>query len=95
MGIDATAQRKIHGWATVGWAVITVPACVLIVVFRDHPAAAIWTLVWITLVSHYANVVGHWSAYQAVRVEVKQDEQITIQSDIANVQVNNDEGSKE
>jgi hypothetical protein len=27
-------------------------------------------------ISVYANVVGHWSSYQAAKVEVKQDEQI-------------------
>lgn len=77
MNLDAAAQRRIHLWATIFWAGVTVPACLLIVVYRDHEAAAIWTLVWITFVSHYANFVGHWGAFQAAKVEVKQDEQVS------------------
>lgn len=75
--MNADAQRRLHLWATIAWAGITIPACLLIVLFREHEAAAIWTLVWLTFVSHYANIVGHWSAWQAVKVEVEvqQDDQ--------------------
>ena len=74
--MDAAGQRRLHGWLTIGWAVITVPAVAAIVIYRDHEYAAVLTLAWITFVSHYANVASHWACYQASRVEVKQDEQI-------------------
>jgi len=36
-------------------------------------------------VSIYANIVGHWSSWQAARVEVKQDE-VVVQAEEANVE---------
>ncbi len=92
MKLDATGQRTLHLGLTAFWAVITPPAVILIVVYRDHPLAAGITLAWITLVSHYANFATHWAAYQASRVEVKQDVQMNVDAEDVNVQVSGDEG---
>lgn len=58
-------MRKIHGWLTVIWLVASVP---IIIFLRDSVPALVF-------ISVYANVVGHWSSFQAAKVEVKQDEQ--------------------
>lgn len=55
--------RSFHGWATVAWLVASVPLAVL---FGS-------LVLFVTLISLYAIVVGHWSAWQAARVEVKHD----------------------
>lgn len=37
------------------------------------PTAIWWkqSILWVALMSLYANVVGHWSAYQASRAEIQ------------------------
>ncbi|PYS90450.1 MAG: hypothetical protein DMF62_04625 [Acidobacteria bacterium] len=60
----ATTQRRIHGWATIVWLVIVIPG-------------VLWwkySIPFLVFVSIYANVAGHWSSWQAVKVEVKQEE---------------------
>jgi hypothetical protein len=32
------------------------------------------SVLWVALMSLYANIVGHWSAYQASRAEVEAEE---------------------
>ena len=59
--------RGFHGWMTLAWA-----ALIPITVFSSLKAS----IVWIALMSVWANFVGHFSSWQAARVEVKQDEQI-------------------
>ena len=61
---SAVTQRRVHGWATIGWLVLAVPA---VVWWRN-------SLPFLVFVSVYANVAGHWSSWQASRVEVKQEE---------------------
>jgi hypothetical protein len=34
------------------------------------------SIIWIALMSVWANFVGHFSSWQAARVEVKQDDQV-------------------
>lgn len=58
--------RGFHGWMVVGWFAIAVPGVLL---WRD-------SVPFLVGVSIYANIMGHWSSWQAARVEVKQDEQI-------------------
>jgi hypothetical protein len=54
----------VHGWATIVWLALAVPSVLL------------WknSVPWLVGVSVYANVVGHWSSWQATKVEVKQEE---------------------
>jgi hypothetical protein len=48
-----------HKWATVVWAALVFPT---VTSWRE-------SIVWIAFMSLYANVVGHWGAYQAARLE--------------------------
>ncbi|MDQ1682485.1 MAG: hypothetical protein QOH99_1026 [Frankiaceae bacterium] len=59
--------RGFHGWMTLGWGLL-VPITVLTNLKTS--------ITWIALMSVWANFVGHFSSWQAARVEVKQDEQI-------------------
>ncbi len=58
--------RGFHLVATYAWLALAIPA----VLAWSH------SVPFLVFVSVYANVVGHWSSYQAARVEVKQDEAI-------------------
>ena len=59
----ATTQRRVHGWATVAWLAIAAPA---VLVWRD-------SVTFLVFVSVYSAVTGHWSSWQASRIEVKQE----------------------
>ena len=61
---DPVVMRRIHGWLTIFWLVASVP---IILFLRDSVPALVF-------ISVYANVVGHWSSFQAARVEVRQEE---------------------
>ena len=58
--------RSLHGWLTLAWAVLLVPS---VLWWRD-------SLVWVVVMSAWANFAGHFSSWQAARVEVKQQDQI-------------------
>jgi hypothetical protein len=60
---DPLTMQRLHGWATVAW-LLAIPVSILL---RD-------SLVWVVVLSHYAIVTGHWSSWQASRVEVRQAE---------------------
>lgn len=52
-------MRKLHLCATVLWGLMLIPTL-------------LWwkeSILWVASMSLYANVVGHWSAYQATRAE--------------------------
>ena len=59
---DATRLKRFHGGMTWAWLMISIPAVLL------------WkqSVPFLVFVSVYANVVGHFSSWQAARVEVKQ-----------------------
>lgn len=57
-------MAKVHLALTAIWAIASVP----IVVFFSE------SVPFLVFISVYAVVTGHWSAYQSVRVEEKQDE---------------------
>lgn len=61
---DPRAMVKIHLWLTLLWLAASVP----IVAFLSN------SVPFLVFVSVYAVVTGHWSSWQAARVEVKQDE---------------------
>lgn len=60
--------RGFHGVLTLIWGVL-----IPITIFTDLKAS----IVWIALMSVWANFVGHFSSWQATRVEVRQDEEIS------------------
>jgi hypothetical protein len=51
--------QRFHLWATVVWAFLGVPT---LLSWQE-------SIIWIAIMSWYANVVGHWGAYQAARSE--------------------------
>lgn len=57
--------RGLHGWLTLVWGTL-IP--ITIVTTLKH------SILWIALMSVWANFVGHFSSWQAARVEVKQDD---------------------
>src|SRR5690349_24531161 len=61
---DPTAMRLLHGWLTVLWFVAAIPICIYL--YDSVP--------FLVFISVYAVVTGHWSSWQAARVEEKQDE---------------------
>lgn len=63
---DATTLRRVHGWLTVVW-IAMIPISI----------AAGWltSVAYVSALSLWALVSGHWSAWQAARVEVRQEEQ--------------------
>jgi len=62
---DPTFLRKFHGWATLSWLAASIPICIFF-------GNSVFVVVFISV---YANVVGHWSSWQAARVEEKQKAQ--------------------
>jgi len=59
--------RGFHGWMTLTWGVL-IPVTIL--------TGLKGSIIWIALMSVWANFVGHFSSWQAARVEVKQDDQV-------------------
>ena len=67
MGIKLSVSPKFleyfHGTATIVWFLLIIPS-------------AIWwkeSVVWLVMMSVWANLAGHFAAWQAARGEVKQD----------------------
>jgi hypothetical protein len=62
----ARRMMLLHLTATVGWAV-AMPVSVL--------TGWIYAVAFVSVCSIYANMVGHWSGYQAARADLKTEEQ--------------------
>ena len=62
---DPVFMRRINGWLTIFW-VVMIPVSL----------ATGWvkSVVYVSALSLWALVSGHWSAWQAARVEVKQQQ---------------------
>jgi hypothetical protein len=60
---DPRFMRILHGWLTIIW------------FFAAFPIMYFWSnnITFLVFVSVYAVVTGHWSSWQAARVEEKQD----------------------
>lgn len=63
---DPKVMRRVNGWLAVFW-VAMIPTS-----YFMHWLSSV---VYVSALSLWALVSGHWSAWQAARVEVKQDEQ--------------------
>jgi hypothetical protein len=61
---DAVFMRRVNGWLTLGW-IAMIPVSI----------ATGWvkSVAYVSALSLWALVSGHWSAWQAARVEVNQD----------------------
>ena len=68
---QAPFLKSLHGWLTVQWA-LHIPVIVVIYIFFPKTWEKI-SILYLALVSIYANIVGHYSAWQAARAEVKID----------------------
>lgn len=60
--------RRFHGWATIVWFIVSFPLAITLGS----------SVVFVTFLSLYAVVTGHWSSWQAARVEVNQDNEIDL-----------------
>jgi hypothetical protein len=58
--VNASTLRSIHGWLTVAW---------LLVIPLSLATGWLYSLAFISAISIYANVGGHFSAWQAARAE--------------------------
>jgi hypothetical protein len=69
---DPILNRSVNGWLVWFW-IANFPPVVLIYAY----APGVWqeaSILYLALVSIYANVAGHWAAWAAARVEVRQEE---------------------
>jgi hypothetical protein len=66
---DPVFMRRVNGWLTVFW-IVMIPISI----------ATGWinSVAYVASLSLWALVSGHWSAWQAARVEVKQDEDAAV-----------------
>ena len=52
-------MRRIHLYLTFAWSLALIPTLLW---WRE-------SILWVAFMSLYANIIGHWSAYQATRAE--------------------------
>ena len=69
---DPIFMRRVNGWLTVFWLVM-IPVSIL-----THWISSV---TYVAALSLWALVSGHWSAWQAARVEVKQQEEERARDD--------------
>jgi hypothetical protein len=69
---DPVFMRRVNGWLAVFW-VVMIPVSIV-----THWVSSV---VYVSALSLWALVSGHWSAWQAARVEVKQQEDATRMAD--------------
>lgn len=59
-------MRRVNGWLAIFWLLMIPPSIIF---------GWVNSVVFVSALSIWALVSGHWSAWQAARVEVKQDEE--------------------
>ena len=67
---DPVFMRKVNGWLTIFW-IVMIPVSVF--------TGLISSVEYVSALSLWALVSGHWSAWQAARVEVKQHQDADVQ----------------
>ncbi|WP_374970089.1 hypothetical protein [Terrabacter sp. BE26] len=63
---DPVFMRKVNGWLAIFW-IVMIPVSMVF--------GWLNSVVYVSALSLWALVSGHWSAWQAARVEVKQEEE--------------------
>jgi hypothetical protein len=63
---DPVFMRRVNGWLTVFW-IVMIPVSLI--------TGWISSVTYVAALSLWALVSGHWSAWQAARVEVRQEEE--------------------
>ncbi|HET7900449.1 MAG TPA: hypothetical protein VFL59_04625 [Candidatus Nanopelagicales bacterium] len=71
---DPVFMRRVNGWLTIFWLVM-IPISLV-----THWVTSV---VYVSALSLWALVSGHWSAWQAARVEVAQKEEAEKRADVA------------
>lgn len=61
---DPKFLRQFHGYATLIWMILVIPS----VLFWSE------SVMWVVLMSVWANVAGHWAAWQGARSEESNDD---------------------
>jgi hypothetical protein len=61
---DPVFMRRVNGWLTIGW-IVMIPV--------SYVMGWLNSVVYVSALSLWALVSGHWSAWQAARVEVNQE----------------------
>ena len=64
---DPVFMRRVTGWLTIFW-IVMIPVSLV-----THWVSSV---VYVSALSLWALVSGHWSAWQAARVEVQQQEEV-------------------
>jgi hypothetical protein len=64
---NPAVMRRVNGWLTIFW-VVMIP-----VSLATHWVASV---TYVSALSLWALVSGHWSAWQAARVEVRQEQEL-------------------
>ena len=67
---DPKFMRRVNGWLTIFWLVM-IPVSVI--------TGWVSSVIYISALSLWALVSGHWSAWQAARVEVAQHDDADVQ----------------
>jgi hypothetical protein len=67
---DPAFMRRVNGWLTIFW-LFMIPVSII--------TGWISSVVYVSALSLWALVSGHWSAWQAARVEVRQEEDADVQ----------------
>lgn len=67
---DPKFMRKVNGWLTIFW-IVMIPVSISL--------GLLSSVVYVSALSLWALVSGHWSAWQAARVEVRQEEDADVQ----------------
>lgn len=67
---NAVFMRRINGWLTILW-IVMIPVSIAV--------GWIHSVAYVSALSLWALVSGHWSAWQAARVEVEQQRQLREQ----------------
>ena len=67
---DPVFMRRVNGWLTIFW-VLMIPVSIV--------TGWVSSVEYVSAVSLWALVSGHWSAWQAARVEVHQTEDADVQ----------------
>lgn len=70
---DPVFMRKVNGHLTIHW-ICHFPVVIALYFLLPQTWEKV-SILYLALVSIYANVAGHLSAWQSSRVEVKQDQQ--------------------
>lgn len=81
---DPVWMRKVNGWLTVFWLWNFPPVITLYVVLGDTVFTR-FCLLYLALVSIWANVAGHWSGWISGRVEVKQQADADVSEVLAEI----------